>query len=1227
MPKFSHLHVHTQYSLLDGAAKIKDIYKKALSDNMPAVAITDHGNMFGVFEFVAEAWNHKDAQGKPKVKPIIGCEFYLVEDRHRKTFTKEDRDQRCHQLMLAKNEVGYRNLTKLCSLGYIEGYYSKYPRIDKELVEKYHEGLIATSCCLAAEIPRTILRKGEEEAEELLKWWLNLFGEDFYIEIQRHNIPDQIKVNEVLLRFAKKYNLKTIASNDSHYTEREDASAHDILLCINTGSKVSDPKATGFAEDGVSKSGRFAFANDEFYFKKQDEMIALFKDIPEAIDNTNEIVDKVEALSLTKDIMLPDFPIPDEFKIYTQGEIINDKKIEAGVLNQWEYLKHLTYEGAQKRYGSLEDKVKERIDFELHTIKTMGFAGYFLIVSDFIVWGKNNGVFIGPGRGSAAGSVVAYCIGITNIDPIKYELLFERFLNPDRASMPDIDTDFDDEGRERVLRYVSEKYGKNQVANIITYGTMAAKTSIRDTARVMDLDLKESDYLAKLIPDRPAGLKFYDLYERPLTGNDEQIDSLETKGVSADDLNKIKILRAIILGDPDDLKTKVLIEARKLEGTARNTGVHAAGVIIAPRDISDILPVAVAKDAELYVTQYEGTVIESAGVIKMDFLGLKTLSILRDAIQLIKSKHGVEIDLDTIPLTDKKTFELYKQGHTIGTFQFESPPMQKYLRELKPDRLEDLIAMNALYRPGPMQYISSFIARKRGKEPIVYDLPEMEEYLAETYGITVYQEQVMLLSQKLAGFTKGEADNLRKAMGKKNIDTINKMEEKFIKGCAANGLDKEPCVKIWNDWKKFAQYAFNKSHSTCYAIVAYQTAYLKAHYPAEYMATVLSHNLNDLSKLSFFMDECKSMNIDVLGPDINESDVKFSVNKKGAIRFGLSGLSGVGEGAAEAIVTERESNGNYADAFDLVKRVKSKQLNKRVLDSLARSGAFDFDKKHHRSQYFISNQGELTGIELLIKYGTAAQEAEQSSQVSLFGSTEGAQSGIGKPKLPDVEPLPNFTLLEEERKITGLFLSSHPLDLYEVEIQATKVTPLYALRDNHKLIGKKLLLAFYVLSVKQLIGKNNKPFLIVEAEDKSDAYTFRLYDQDFVNYAKFFTPKTAVFMSMEFVKNEYANKAGEGKSFIRTKYFEFGMLQDLSKQKISSLTVTFPVQSTDNERLNQLILLLKTHKGDFPVNLYFSATGYKLQTRTDKYKVALSKKLLRGLEDINAHVKINTKNL
>lgn len=1218
MPVFSHLHVHTQYSLLDGAAKVKDLYSKAISDNMPAVAITDHGNMFGVFEFVAEAWKKKDANGQPVVKPIIGCEFYMVADRHRKSFTREEKDKRFHQLLLAKNEQGYKNLTKLCSLGFMEGYYSKYPRIDKELIEKYHEGLIATSCCLAAEIPRAILQKGAEHAEELLKWWLNLFGEDFYIEIQRHDIEDQHTVNKVLLEFAKKYNVKTIASNDSHYTEREDATAHDILLCINTGAKVSEPTMKDFSEDSVGKSGRFAFANDEFFFKSQKEMNQRFLDIPEAIDNTNEIVDKVTALSLFKDIALPDFPIPEKFNLHTKLEKFGDKEITPSVLNQWEYLKHITYEGAQKRYGELTDEVKERIDFELHTIKVMGFAGYFLIVSDFIKYGKNSGVVVGPGRGSAAGSVVAYCIEITNIDPIKYDLLFERFLNPERASMPDIDTDFDDDGREKVLQYVASKYGRDQVAHIITYGTMAAKTSIRDTARVMELDLTSSNFLAKLVPEKP-GISFIDIFDTPIKGE----NSLESKGFSQEEISKINELREVADEGESTLQGRVLKIARKLEGTVRNTGIHAAGIIIAPTAISDILPVAIAKDAELLVTQYEGKIIEDAGVIKMDFLGLKTLSIIRDAVNLIEEIHGKKIDIDNVQLDDKKTYDQYKKGKTMGTFQFESPGMQKYLRILKPDRFEDLIAMNALYRPGPMDYIDSFINRKHGKEEIVYDIAEMEDNLAETYGITVYQEQVMLLSQKLAGFTKGQADTLRKAMGKKQIEVLNKMEEKFMSGAAANGHQPEVCTKVWNDWKKFAQYAFNKSHSTCYAYVAYQTAYLKAHFPAEYMATVLSHNLNNLEKLGIYMDECKSLGFKVLGPDINESNVKFSVNKEGNIRFGLSGISGVGELAAESIVKERKEGGVYEDAFDLVKRAKSKQINKRVLDSLSRAGAFDFDVNYHRSQYFVPDSEGNIGVELILKYGTAAQAAENSNQASLFGGNDVGSVDLSKPKLPQVEPLPSFDLLEEERKMVGLFLSSHPLDMFQLQMNAVGVNPLSSLKDQNEIANQKMLLAFYVTSIRELKDRNNKPFLLVTAEDKSGSHIFRFSDKDYFDYGKFFTPHTAVYMVMEYKKREY-QKDEQTKVWFNPNYYEFGHLQDL-ENKIVKVLLKIPIDMVDQEKLDEIYKLFNTFKGKFPVYINFLAKNYLLETKTEHFRIEIKQELFSAIDDLGIEVEIKSK--
>ncbi|MGI8600972.1 MAG: DNA polymerase III subunit alpha, partial [Chitinophagaceae bacterium] len=942
--KFSHIHVHTQYSLLDGAASISALYKKAAADNMPALAISDHGNMFGVFDFVSQAYKNTDEHGKPKVKPIVGCEFYVTTNRHRKTFSKEEKDPRFHQILLAKNEQGYKNLMKLTSLGYTEGLYSKYPRIDKELIEKYHEGLIATTCCLGAMVPQAIFRKSEADAEKEFKWWLDLFGEDYYVEFQRHGMAEQDKVNEVLIKFARKFNVKIIASNDSHYVDQEDFSAHDILLCINTGEKLATEALREFSDDDVNGKGkRFAFPNDQFYFKKTSEMISTFEDIPEAIDNTNEIVDKVELLNLKRDILLPAFPIPKEFQLHSDSN-----------LNQWEFLKHLTYAGAKERYSEIGEEIRERIDFELFTIKTMGFAGYFLIVSDFIKAGRELGVFVGPGRGSAAGSVVAYCIGITNIDPIKYNLLFERFLNPDRKSMPDIDTDFDDEGRQKVIDYVVQKYGKNQVAQIVTYGTMAAKMSIKDVARVMDLPLPDSNALAKLVPERP-GTKLYRVLHAPITAKEARPDDPAGRGekpldeeYGSDDIENIKRIREVY--NTKSLQSEVLHIAERLEGSVRNTGIHAAGIIIAPKDLSELIPVFASKETDLCITQIEGSVIEDSGVIKMDFLGLKTLSILKDALILIKENYGVQIDIDQIPLDDVKTYELYQKGDTIATFQFESPGMQKYLKELKPDQFADLIAMNALYRPGPMAYIPLYVDRKHGREQVNYDLQEMEEYLQETYGITVYQEQVMLLAQKIGKFSKGDADVLRKAMGKKDRKTLDKMKGKFIEGATSLGHPKYKLEKIWTDWEAFAQYAFNKSHSTCYAYVAYQTAYLKTHYPAEYMAAVLNH-ANAIEKLTFFMEECKRMGLKVLGPDVNESKKGFAVNAAGEIRLGLGGLKGVGDTAVESIIAERKSNGPYKDPFDLMKRINQKTVNKKTLESLVYAGAFDTFPQLHRAQY------------------------------------------------------------------------------------------------------------------------------------------------------------------------------------------------------------------------------------------------------------------------------------
>lgn len=1113
MSQFSHLHVHTQYSLLDGAAGIESLYKKALEDNMPAIAITDHGNMFGVFQFVAQAYKHTDADGKPKVKPIVGCEFYLTENRHRKTFSKEERDPRYHQVLLAKNETGYKNLVKLTSLGFIEGMYSKYPRIDKELIHRYHEGLIATTCCLGAWVPQTIMTKGEAEAENEFKWWLNIFQDDYYVELQRHKLPEQDKVNEVLLRFAKKYDVKVIASNDSHYVEQSDFNAHDILLCINTGEKLSTPALREFSDDDVNvKNKRFAFPNDQFYFKKTDEMKLTFNDLPDAIYNTNEIVDKVDLLDLKREILLPAFPIPKAFQLHSDDN-----------LNQWEYLHHITYEGAKNRYSEISEEIRERIDFELFTIKTMGFAGYFLIVSDFIRAGRELGVFVGPGRGSAAGSVVAYCIGITNIDPIKYNLLFERFLNPDRKSMPDIDTDFDDEGRQKVIDYVVEKYGKAQVAQIITYGTMAAKMSIKDVARVMDLPLAESNALAKLVPEKP-GISLKRVLHAPLQG---EKSLSEKENLSPDELETVKKIRQVYKGQ--DLAAKVLHEAEILEGSVRNTGIHAAGIIIAPKDLTELIPVAVAKDSDLWVTQIEGSQIEDAGVIKMDFLGLKTLSIIRNALKLIQQNHGVTVDIDLIPLDDEKTFALYQHGDTIGTFQFESTGMQKYLRDLKPDKFDDLIAMNALYRPGPLAYIPNFIDRKHGKEAIAYDLPEMEEYLAETYGITVYQEQVMLLAQKLGGFSKGDADVLRKAMGKKQKSTLDYMKKQFVDGAAAKGHPADKLEKIWTDWEAFAQYAFNKSHSTCYAYVAYQTAYLKAHYPADYMSAVLN-NAGSIEKITFFMEECKRMGIHVLGPDINESQIGFAVNKAGEIRFGLGGLKGVGEAAVESIIEEREKKGPYRDVFDLIKRINQRTVNKKSLESLIYSGAFDCFREFHRAQYFHIIPGDMhTALERIISFGNRYQNNLTQNSNTLFGDS--MLTDVPVPKIQSCEEWTLTQKLDYEKEVTGMFISGHPLDHFRFEINYYKITPIAdfnefkdAIKLHHNPF-QQLRLAGLVAEANHRISKTGKQFGIFTLEDYSGKMELALFGEDYVRFKEHFKPGSVLYITGNF-KNRW-NKTDE----------------------------------------------------------------------------------------------------
>jgi DNA polymerase III alpha subunit len=1566
MPQFAHLHCHTQFSLLDGAAAIPALFKKAKADGMKALAITDHGNMFGVFQFVAEAAKHEG------VKPIVGCEFYVVTDRHRRTFTKEDRDKRYHQLFLAKNPEGYKNLVKLCSLGYMEGLYGKYPRIDKGLILQYHEGLIATTCCIGAMVPQAILRKGEEEARKEFEWWLDLFGEDYYIEIQRHQMQEQDQVNEVLLRWAKEYNVKTICTNDSHYVDQKDWNAHDILLCVNTGEKQATPAIREFVEEGtVMKGGRFAFWNDQFYFKTQAEMGQLFKDVPEALDNTIEIVDKCEHLKLKKDILLPNFVVPQEFQ------------------TQDDYLRHLTYEGARQRYKDLTPEIEERLNFELHTIKTMGFAGYFLIVSDFIKAGRDLGVFIGPGRGSAAGSAVAYCIGITNIDPIKYQLLFERFLNPDRKSMPDIDTDFDDEGRQKVIDYVVDKYGKQQVAQIVTYGTMAAKMSIKDVARVLDLPLDQANALAKLVPEKP-GISLNRVLSAPIDGE----GSLrEKEGLVTEDIENARRLREFLAAE-DTPEGMVLKEAKVLEGSVRGTGIHAAGIIIAPKDLTEIIPVFTSKETELLITQYEGSIIEDAGVIKMDFLGLKTLTIIRDALRLIKQNHGIDIDIDTIPLDDPQTYELYQRGETNGTFQFESAGMQKYLRDLKPDKFDDLIAMNALYRPGPLEYIPDFIARKHGRQQVTYDLPDMEEYLKDTFGICVtgdtlifdaitgrrvridqlehqtgefyvqgldanmqskqavmthwvcngkkpvfevklqngavvrmtsnhkvltergwreigqlqagdhiatprqlsaarprefdlkklrvlaylladgsltscgptadfiskddaliaeyknclkaferveprtmqqvrgvtrvmargvdktsyhepnslvaalrewglkttnggcwsgdkfvpefvfeateeqigfflasfwdcdghighkscfiktisprlardiqtlllrigihstiyesryfnnrrqqtitayqvttyqfrdfaekiaphlvlkkqpardmsgyesrddvsrellfeeigtawpgsqrslhdvhgfsrqhfntlnrsrariatsvvqplaevldlprtrqnlgvrweeivsitpageelvydisvegihnfvgnnvilhncvYQEQIMLLSQKLAGFSKGDADVLRKAMGKKQKAVLDKMKGQFVEGAVAKGHPADKLEKIWTDWEAFASYAFNKSHSTCYAFVAYQTAYLKAHYPSEYMAAVLTHSQSNIEKITFFLEECKRMGLVVKGPDVNESLVNFSVNKKGEIRYGMGAVKGVGEAAVETLIAERNTKGPFRDIYDFMRRVSLRVVNKRVMESLVFAGAFDsFETPPtapgkptlHRAAFFAPTDKYESFIENLVKYGAAYQEEKTMSANSLFGDLS-ETVGIAEPVVPKTDSWNLVFKLQKEKDVVGLYLSGHPLDDYRYEWE-NFATPL-ANVDNYK--GRKVNVAGFVLKAEHRISQKGTGWGRFTLQDYTGSLEITMFSESYAKFKSFFEEGTSVY-----VEGEYKQRFNSDEMEFRVQNVR--LLETIGAEKTTSITLRIPLETLSADLIDRIDKLCAAHKG------------------------------------------------
>ena len=1018
--KFVHLHTHSQFSVLQSTSRINDLINTASNDGMNALTLTDHANMMGAFHFIKAIKKHNSdlEEGKQGLKAILGCEFFICDDHK----DRSRRDNGYQIVFIAKNKKGYENLSKMSSIAYTEGFYY-VPRIDRNIVKQFKSDLIVLTGNLYGEVPSKILNVGDRQAEDALVWWQNQFGDDLYIELMRHNQEDETRVNKVLLDLAKKHEVKIIATNNSYYTSKAEANAHDILLCIKEGEKQLTPigKGRGF---------RYGFPNQEYYFKSQKEMKILFADLPRAITNIQEIVDKVEVFDLAREVLLPKFEIPNDFTI--KHEFKNNAKENA-------YLRFLTLEGAKKRYGKINDSIKERLNFELEVIANTGYPGYFLIVQDLIAAARAMGVSVGPGRGSAAGSVVAYCLEITNLDPIKYDLLFERFLNPDRVSMPDIDIDFDDEGRGKVMDYVIEKYGANQVAQIITYGTMAAKSSIRDTARVLDLSLGDADRIAKLVPN----IKLASIFS---------LNDNELKGkLRSDEFSQVKELQEISQGD--DLAGQTLQQAKVLEGSLRNTGIHACGVIITPDDITQFVPIATTKDSELYVTQFDNSVVEEAGLLKIDFLGLKTLTLIKDTVKLVKHLHDIDLIPDEFPLDDQLTYKLFQRGETIGIFQYESIGMQKYLKDLKPNFFADLIAMNALYRPGPLEYIPSFVARKHGDEEIKYDLPEMEEYLQETYGITVYQEQVMLLSQKLAGFSKGEADLLRKAMGKKIFELLEKLKPKFIQGGIANNHPREILGKIWKDWEAFASYAFNKSHCTCYAWIGYQTAYLKAHYPAEYMAAVLSNNMNDIKQVTFFMEECKRMGLNVLGPDVNESFYKFTVNKDNAIRFGMGAIKGVGKGAVATII-ENRSKEKYKSIFDLVKKVDLRAANKKTLENIALAGGFDSFKNAHRAQYFNPDGDGIIFLERVIRFGAKYQENLNSAQTSLFGeqSDEVFQELI----IPDAPEWQNLEQLKREKEVVGIYLSGHPLDDFKKEMQWFTNGLLANLKDLKPMVNKNI---------------------------------------------------------------------------------------------------------------------------------------------------------------------------
>ena len=1257
MKDFVHLHVHTQYSILDGQASIPNLVEKALKDGMRGMAVTDHGNMMGIKEFYNYVKSKrksaqsalKDLQEKllaldtaedfgeyatreeaqkaleqqiatkkraAEFKPIFGCEMYVARRGMRTKECKEDQSG-WHLIVLAKNEKGYHNLIKLVSHAWVDGFYMR-PRTDHAELEKYREGLIVCSACIGGEVPQKILSGNLEAAEEAVLWFKKCFGDDYYLELQRHEVKDpnqranretfplQQKVNRQLVELAHKHQIKLMCSNDSHFVNEENAEAHDRLICLSTGRDLDDPK-------------RMLYTKQE-WFKTQAEMNHVFEDIPEALENTCEILDKIEVYSIDHAPIMPNFAIPEDFgteemyrEKYTEqdlyeeftrdehGNVVIDeeagkKKIEHlggyeklyRIKLEADYLSKLAYEGAHRRYGEeLSEEVTERINFELYIMKTMGFPGYFLIVQDYINAARNDlGVSVGPGRGSAAGSVVAYCLGITQIDPIKYDLLFERFLNPDRISLPDIDVDFDDDGRGRVLNWVTQKYGAEKVAHIITYGKMATKLALKDVARVQKLPLEESNRLCKLVPDR--------MPEGP-----------DGKTLKMNLPNVISISKE--LQEAEASSNKVLADtikfAKMLEGNIRNTGVHACGTIICRDDVSDWVPVSTAEDKDtkekLLCTQYDGRVIEETGLIKMDFLGLKTLSIIKEAVENIRQSIGIEIDIDNISIDDPATYQLYCDGRTVGTFQFESPGMQKYLRQLQPSTFEDLIAMNALYRPGPMDYIPSFIARKHGKEPIEYDLPCMEKYLKDTYGITVYQEQVMLLSRVIANFTRGESDTLRKAMGKKLIEKLNHMYPKFIEGGKANGYDPKILEKIWEDWRKFASYAFNKSHATCYSWVAYQTAYLKANFPSQYMAGNMTRNKTNISEITKLMDECKSMGIRTLCPDVNESRLKFSVNRKGDIRFGMAAVKGVGEAAVEAIVEEREKNGLYKSVYDFFERINYTQCNRKAIESLIYSGAFDSFETISRDQFFAENDNGETFVGTLIRYGIKYQQDKALAQNSLFGSSEAVE--IKKPEAPtDYQEWGELLRLNKEREYVGIYLTAHPLDEYYVILHDICNTKIEELEDLENLVDRELTIGGIVSGYKEGRTKRGNPYGRVVIEDYTGSYEFVLFGRDMIEWKNYFLEGNILYIRAKVQNRPYRE------DLLELKIAGIDLLSEIKDKLINKLTVTVYPDKLNSQTTEELAVMMRENTGN--VEVYFKIVD------SDEHMYVLMKSSLGEVE-------------